>query len=97
MAKTGRPQFGLVTVWGCEQFRFFGSGGSSAKKVFFFLVFQRSFTGKDSTGSGFGSWRTVPAVLVNSVSGKKGSNGSGFRFRFLVPVSGSGFWFRFGS
>ena len=35
----------------------------------FFSVFQHSLTGKD--GSGFGSWKTVPAVPVPlSVSGK---------------------------
>ena len=42
----------------------FGSGGSSG-----FSVFQYSLSGKD--GSGFGSWKTVPAVPVPlSVSGK---------------------------
>ena len=56
----------------------FGSGGSSAKRVF--LYFQYSLTGKD--GSGFGSWKTVPAVLVPlSVSGKTVPT---------VPVPGSG-------
>ena len=54
----------------------FGSGGSSAKWVF--SVFQHSLTGKD--GSGFGSWKTVPAVPL-SVSGKTVPT---------VPVSGSG-------
>ena len=45
-------------------------------------MFQYSLTGKDGSGSGFGSWKTVPAVPVPlSVSGKK------FRqFRFPVPV-----------
>ena len=56
----------------------FGSGGSSTKK-FFFLC---SLTGSDGSGSGFGSWKTVPAVPVPlSVSGKMVPT---------VPVSGSG-------
>ena len=43
-------------------------------------MFQYIFKGKD--GSGFGSWRTVPAVPVPlSVSGKT---------VLTVPVSGSG-------
>ena len=43
-------------------------------------MFQYSLTGKD--GSGFGSWKTVPAVPVPlSVSGKTVPT---------VPVSGSG-------
>ena len=59
----------------------FGSGGSSAKKVF--LCFSTFLTGKDGSGSGFGSWKTVPAVPVPlSVPGKNGSDGSGSRFRF---------------
>ena len=42
-------------------------------------MFQYSLTGRDGSGSGFGSWKTVPAVPVPlSVSGK------------TVPVSGSG-------
>ena len=45
-------------------------------------MFQYSLTGKDSSGSGFGSWKTVPAVPVPlSVSGKTVPT---------VPVSGSG-------
>ena len=78
-------RFSSVTVWGWK-----GSIGSGFrfrrflyKKVFFFFhfsVFQYIFKGKD--GSGFGSWKTVPAVPVPlSVSGKNGSDGSGFRFR----------------
>ena len=48
-----------------------------------FSLFQYSLTGKDGSGSGFGSWKTVPAVPVPlSVSGKNGSDGSGSRFRF---------------
>ena len=55
----------------------FGSGGSSAKNVF-----QYSLTGKDGSGSSFGSWKTVPAVPVPlSVSGKTVPT---------VPVPGSG-------
>ena len=45
-------------------------------------VFQYSLTGKEGSGSGFGSWKTVPAVPVPlSVSGKTVPT---------VPVSGSG-------
>ena len=45
-------------------------------------MFQYSLTGKDGSGSGFGSWKTVPAVPVPlSVSGKTVPT---------VPVSGSG-------
>ena len=47
-----------------------------------FAVFQYSLTGKEGSGSGFGSWKTVPAVPVPlSVSGKTVPT---------VPVSGSG-------
>ena len=49
----------------------------------FFLLFQYNLTGKDGSGSGFGSWKMVPAVAVPLlVSGKNGSGGSGSRFRF---------------
>ena len=76
-------RFGSVTVW-----RWNGSSGSGfrfrqflCKKVFF-SVFQYTLTGKDGSGSGFGSWKTVPAVAVPlSVSGKTVPT---------VPVSGSG-------
>ena len=45
-------------------------------------MFQHSLTGRDGSGSGFGSWKTVPAVPVPlSVSGKMVPT---------VPVSGSG-------
>ena len=45
-------------------------------------MFQYSLTGRDGSGSGFGSWKTVPAVPVPlSVSGKMVP---------MVPVSGSG-------
>ena len=48
-----------------------------------FLCFSTFLKGKDGSGSGFGSWKTVPAVPVPlSVSGKNGSDGSGSRFRF---------------
>ena len=44
-------------------------------------MFQYSLTRKDGSGSGFGSWKTVPAVPVPlSVSGKTVPT---------VPVSGS--------
>ena len=47
-----------------------------------FSVFQYSLTGKEGSGSGFGSWKTVPAVPVpRSVPGKTVPT---------VPVSGSG-------
>ena len=73
-------RFGSVTVW-----RWNGSSGSGFRFRRFlckkgFSVFQYSLTGKD--GSGFGSWKTVPAVPVPlSVSGKTVPT---------VPVSGSG-------
>ena len=86
---TGRPRFGSVRLrFGdgtVQAVPVFGSGGSSAKKGVFFVfpVFQYSLTGKD--GSGFGSWKTVPAVPVPlSVSRKTVPT---------VPVSGV----RFGS
>ena len=65
--------------------RWNGSSGSGFRFRRFlckkgFSVFQYSLTGKD--GSGFGSWKTVPAVPVPlSVSGKTVP---------MVPVSGSG-------
>ena len=79
--KSGRPRFGSVRLrFGDGTVRavpVFGSGGSSATRVF--LCFSR-VKGKD--GSGFGSWKTVPAVPVPlSVSGKTVPT---------VPVSGSG-------
>ena len=75
-------RFGSVTVRGWN-----GSSGSGFrfqrflyKKGFSFFLFQYSLTGKD--GSGFGSWKTVPAVPVPlSVSGKTVPT---------VPVPGSG-------
>ena len=54
--------------------------GSSTKRVF--QCFSTCLTGKDGSGSGCGSWKTVPAVPVPlSVSGKT---------VLMVPVSGSG-------
>ena len=45
-------------------------------------MFQYNLTGKDGSGSGFGSWKTVLAVPVPlSVAGKTVPT---------VPVSGSG-------
>ena len=80
----GRPRFGSVRLrFGGGTVRAvpgFGSDGSSAKKGF--SVFQHSLTGKDGSGSSFGSWKTVPAVPVPlSVSGKTVPT---------VPVPGSG-------
>ena len=61
-----------------ERFRFSVPAVPLAKRV---SVLQHSFTGKDGSGSGFGSWKTVPAVPVPlSVSGKT---------VLTVPVSGS--------
>ena len=75
------PRFGSVTVWGWK-----GSIGSGFRFRRFLYkkgssVFQKIFKGKD--GSGFGSWKTVPAVPL-SVSGRTVPT---------VPVSGSGFRF----
>ena len=75
-------RFGSVTVW-----RWNGSSGSGFRFRRFlckkgFSVFQYSLTGKDGSGSGFGSWKTVLAVPVPlSVSGKTVPT---------VPVSDSG-------
>ena len=75
-------RFGSVTVWGWN-----GSSGSGFRFWRFlckkgFSVFQYSLTGKNGSGSGFGSWKTVPAVPVPlSVSGKTVPT---------VPVPGSG-------
>ena len=63
-----------------ERFRFSVPAVPLQKRVF--SVFQYRFTGKDGSGSGFGSWKTVPAVPVPlSVSGKT---------VLTVPVSSSG-------
>ena len=82
---TGRPRFGSVRLrFGDGTVRAvpaFGSGGSSAKRVLC-NSFSTFLTGKDGSGSGFGSWKTVPAVPVPlSVPGKTVPT---------VPVSGSG-------
>ena len=47
-----------------------------------FFCVSAQFSREDSSGSGFGSWKTVPAVpVLPSVPGKKVPT---------VPVSGSG-------
>ena len=57
----------------------FGSGGSSKEG---FLCVSAQFHREDGSGSGFGSWKTVPAVPVpRSVPAKTVPT---------VPVSGSG-------
>ena len=64
-------RFGSVTVWEGN-----GSSGSGFRFQRFLFkkglsVFQYSLTRKNGSGSGFGSWKTVPAVPVPlSVSGK---------------------------
>ena len=80
---SGRPRFGSVRLrFGGGTVRavpVFGSGASSFKRNF--SVFRYSLARKDGSGSGFGSWKTVPAVPVPlSVSGKTVPT---------VPVSGS--------
>ena len=46
-------------------------------------MFQYSLAERTVPVSGFGSWKTVPAVPVpSSVSWENGSDSSGFRFRF---------------
>ena len=86
----GLKNFGLIfrsLGLGVEQFKRFRFSVPAAplQKVFFccsFPVFQYSLTGKDGSGSGFGSLKMVPAVPVPlSVSGKT---------VLTVPVSGSG-------
>ena len=75
-------RFGSVMVCAWD-----GSSGSGFRFRWFlckkgFSVFQYSLIGKDGSGSGFGSWKTVPAVPVPlSVSGKTVPT---------IPVSGSG-------
>ena len=76
---TGRPRFGSVTVWGWKRFERFRFSVVALPLRRGVLVCQYSLTGKD--GSGFGSWKTVPAVPVPlSVPGKTVPT---------VPVSGS--------
>ena len=61
----------------------FGSGGSSAKKVV--SVFENSLTRKDGSSSGFGSWKTVPAVPVRRFRFRfREKRFRGFRFPVLV-------------
>ena len=58
----------------------FGSGGSSKEG---FLCVSVQFKREDGSGSGFGSWKTVPAVPVpRSVPGKTAPTVPGFGFRF---------------
>ena len=82
---SGWPRFGSVRLR-------FGDGNGSSGSGFRFrrflqgggsCVFQYSFTGRTvGSGSGFGSWKTVPAVPVQrSVPAKTVP---------AVPVSGSG-------
>ena len=78
------PRFGSVRLrFGGGTIRavpVFGSTGSSTKRVC--LCFGTVFIREDGSGSGFGSWKTVPAVPVPlPVSGKT---------VLTVPVSGSG-------
>ena len=75
-------RFGSVTVWGWN-----GSSGSGFRFWRFlckksFSVFQYSLTGKNGSGSGFGSWKTVPAVPFRFRFREKRFR----RFRFPVPV-----------
>ena len=74
---TGWPRFGSVTVWGWN--------GSTVPVVPLkrgLLCVSAQFHREDGSGSGFGSWKTVPAVPVpRSVPAKTVPT---------VPVSGSG-------
>ena len=64
----GSVRFGYgLGVEGFERFRFSVLAVPLQK-----AVFQYRLTGRDGSGSGFDSWKTVPAVPVPlSVSGKK--------------------------
>ena len=76
---TGSVRFGYGSV--VERFERFRFSVAAVPLQKGFSVFQQSLTGKDGSGSGFGSWKTVPAVPVPlSVSGKT---------VLTVPVSGS--------
>ena len=80
--KTGWPRFGSVRLrFGDGTVRavpVFGSRGSSIRRGVLCVSVQCS----NGSGSGFGSWKTVPAVPVpRSVPGKTVPT---------VPVSGSG-------
>ena len=67
--KAGRPRFGYGL--GMARFKRFRFSVLAVPLQKGFSVFQRSLAGKDGSGSGFGSWKTVPAVPVPlSVSGK---------------------------
>ena len=62
LSREAPVRFGSVTVWEGT-----GSSGSGFRFWRFlckkgFSVFQYSLTGKNGSGSGFGSWKTVPAV-----------------------------------
>ena len=76
-------RFGYGYGLGIERFRRFRFSVLVVPLQKGFSVFQYSLTGKEGSGSGFGSWETVPAVPVPlslSVSGKTVPT---------VPVSGS--------
>ena len=78
----GSVRFGYgLGVERFDRFRFSVSA-VPLQKGLFFSVFPYSLTGKDGSGSGFSSWKTLPAVPVRlSVSGKMVPT---------VPVPGSG-------
>ena len=80
---SGWPRFGSVRLrFGDGTVRavpVFGSGGSSKEGIFQpFLCVSAQFDREDGSGSGFGSWKTVPAVPVPG------------KMVPTVPVSGSG-------
>ena len=81
---SGRPRFGSVRLrFGGGTVRavpVFGSGGSSAKRVF--LCVQYSLTGKDGSGSGFGSWKRFRRFRFRFRFREKRFR----RFCFPVPV-----------
>ena len=54
---------------GMERFERFQFSVPAVPLLKGFSVFRHSLTGKDCSGSGFGSWKTVPAVPL-SLSGK---------------------------
>ena len=70
----------IITAFGGPKFRF--SVPAVPLRSGFFCV-SAQFSREDGSGSGFGSWKTVPAVPVPlSGSWENGSDGSGVRFRF---------------
>ena len=84
MPREAPVRFGSVTVWQMERFKRFRFPVPAVPLQKGFSVFQYSLTGKDGSGSGsgFDSWKMVPAVPVPlSVSGKMVPT---------APVSGSG-------